>query len=166
MPYTVIQGFGLDPTTIFKPETVQAYITQADLNKQVSDHDYFKYTWQAAYNFWTDPDELGLPYLDNVYEDDDFQYFHQQADVLQGPHCLIFMPNPSIGDNEAHFYSYDLAKSKLAQLLSDLAATYYNVNGHYVHLPSSQQIVNYLDWYAKTYNYHYVNQTVIIKQYQ
>ena len=165
MPYTVIQGFGLDPTTVFKPENVQAYLAQADLDlsSQVSDHDYFKYTWQAACNFWTDPTELVHPYLNNVYEDADFQCFYQTADVLQGPNCLIFMPNPSIGDNEARFLAYDLAITKLAKLLDDLAANYYNVDGHYVHLPLSQQIEDYLAWYAKTYHYHYVDQTVITK---
>lgn len=37
MSYTVIQGFGLDPTTVFKPANVQAYLAQADLdlNSQV-----------------------------------------------------------------------------------------------------------------------------------
>lgn len=163
MPYTVIQGFGLDPITVFKPETVKAYLAQADLDSQVSLHDYFKYTWQAACNFWTDPTELVHPYLDNVYEDADFQCFYQPAGVVQGPHFLIFMPDPSIGDNEAHFLAYDLAVTRLVTLLADLAATHYNVDGHYVHLPLSRQIRAYLDWYAETYNYHFVDQTVITK---
>ena len=160
--YDVVQGFGLDPTKVFTHDLIIRFLTEkTDL---ADPQEFFEDNWIEFSNLWSDRSFLkeSEPYLEEALErtcNNIILTLIDASDITPEQTALMIL-NPSIGQNSTIFYDRSAAINYLVSSL--LTLTDYRYAPHNAACPDFDELLYYLTWYCKTFNYDPMDHTVLI----
>lgn len=159
MSYDVFQGFGLDPTEVFNPNTVKDYL------RPDPRHHLYNEGWADFVKLWSNTKQLqiGRPHYETALDQPTTQELEliipDSDSIVSGPQAMLYIPNPSIGVGSVTFMDYDTALDYLANGLVQIASTRYAP--HDAALPDLDDIRRYLDFYFDQYPENPMDLTLI-----
>lgn len=163
MDYVVFQGFGLDPTKVFRPTIVKKYLKL----KFNSNRRLYNEKWIDFVRLWSDSHNLQLsrPYYEYVFDQPQTQELSliipDPDTIVDGPKTMLYIPNPSIGTGSVTFMTYDTALEYLINGLVQIAQTRYEP--HNAALPDLDDVQHYLYFYYGQYQKNLTDLTLITK---